>query len=161
MSDVKDQLKLSLRKFPAAVTVISLRQKNGEFCGITATAVTVMTLQPPTLISCINSESLFAGALAQASHFCINVLKQEQEAVSAACAGAIPQKDREAIGHWVSGVEGVPVLSDAQANFICRKQDINLHGTHLLVFGEVLEARAADVLAPLLYADQKYGTFSA
>lgn len=157
--NVQERMKAALRKFPAAVNVITLRKANGEFLAITATAVTVATLQPPTMLLCINRDSAFGQALQDAETLCINALTQEQTEISAVCAGAKPQHEREACGNW-RDVAGAPMLVDSQASFVCRKSEVITYGTHYLVLAEVLSVENSEASAPLIYMDRAYGTFA-
>ncbi len=159
MSDVSSDLKECLRKYPAAVNVISLRQADGSFTCITATAVTVATLQPPIMLVCVGRESAFGRAVQDVDYFAINVLAQGQVDVANAGAGSVAQEDREKIGVWEDGAERTPILLGAQANMVCRKHEVIPVGTHLMVLGEVVTANSTELVAPLLYLNRGYGAF--
>ena len=160
MDDVKASLQGALRKFPAAVTVISARRPDGMLLALTATAVTVLTLDPPTMIGCVNRKSAFAAGLDGVDAFCINVLTEAQMEVSAACAGAVPQGERDRVAAWRDGPYAVPVLADAQTSIICRKHEITVPGSHALLLGEVIAVEVAETVRPLIYLDRAYGGFS-
>ena len=149
---LKDVLKL----YPATVTVISAREPNGGLLAITATAVTVLTLDPPTMLACVNRNTLFANKIDGASHFCINVLATDQTYVSAACAGRVPQGQRETAADWTDSTDGVPMLRGALANIVCARHEANVPGGHKLMLGEVVEVSAKSGAAPLIYFDQGY-----
>ena len=159
MNATAENMKLALRKFASAVSIISLRDSDGKLFAITATAVNILTLDPPTFIACINQASSFSSVLTQVDHFSINLLSEDQIYISEACAGKLPQGERASIGTWGTCDGGVPYLEGSQASFICKKASCEVHGTHYLVLGEVLKVKGNAVNAPLIYCQQKYGKF--
>ena len=55
--ELRETFKLALRRFPAAVSVITSADQDRRH-GMTATAVTSLSLDPPSLIVCINQATL-------------------------------------------------------------------------------------------------------
>lgn len=160
-SGVRDEMIAALRKFPAPVTVVALRKKNGEFFATTATAVTVLTMDPPTMIACINRNSVIARELEQGCDFSINLLRACQQDIAKACAGGMPHEERERVSEWIHSVGGVPVLSSAQVAITCRNTQFMVHGTHDLLLGEVMDVDIGEGLESLLYVNRTFGSFAA
>lgn len=159
--NVRDDMIAALRKFPAPVTVVALRRENGDFFATTATAVTVLTMDPPTMIACINRNSVIARELERGCDFSINLLRACQQEIARACAGGLPHEERERVSEWTSGAGGVPVLSTAQVAITCRNTQFMVHGTHDLLIGEVLGVDIGDGLESLLYVNRTFGSFAA
>lgn len=158
---IKDQLRSALQKYPAAVTVIAARSENGDFYATTATAVTVVTMDPPTMLCCLNRAATLAGHLKDCTHYSINVLRVDQQAIAEACAGKLERHEREGIGQWLEVVPGAPVWAEAQVSLLCRRSNSITYGTHELLFGEVEAVRIGEGVAPLMYLNRLYGTFQA
>jgi flavin reductase (DIM6/NTAB) family NADH-FMN oxidoreductase RutF len=153
--DVADNFRRAMRGFTATVTVISL-SRDGARHGITATAVTSLSMNPPALVACINNGSRFYRSLACVTDFCVNVLRREQVAISQAFSGQNLQEERFRYGDWPSDEHGVPFLRGAQANIFCRRTQLMRFTSHDIVIGEVYATQVQADVAPLLYCDGNY-----
>src|SRR6516162_11316129 len=87
--ELRASFKLAMRRFPAAVSVITSADETRRH-GMTATAVTSLSLDPPSLIACINRTTLLHDIMLTARHFCVNVLRKDQAELSSAFSGAVP-----------------------------------------------------------------------
>src|SRR6201997_5136464 len=105
--------RLAMRRFPAAVSVITSADQSRRH-GMTATAVTSLSLDPPSLIVCINRSTLLHDVMTLGRHFCVNVLRKEQAELAAAFSGALPAEARFNLGSWLTSPEGVSYLAGAQ-----------------------------------------------
>ena len=77
----------AMRRIAATVTIVTA--DDGErYHGMTATAVTSLSMEPPSLLVCINKKAFLHDILLRAGNFCINVLHQDQAELSAAFSGA-------------------------------------------------------------------------
>jgi flavin reductase (DIM6/NTAB) family NADH-FMN oxidoreductase RutF len=60
-----------------AATVIIVTADDGErYHGMTATAVTSLCMEPPSLLVCVNQKAFLHDMLLRAANFCVNVLHQ-------------------------------------------------------------------------------------
>ena len=91
--DLRSSFKLAMRRFPAAVTVITSADQTRRH-GMTATAVTSLSMDPPSLVVCVNQSSLLHDIMLLARRFCVNLLRRDQAALSAAFSGALPPETR-------------------------------------------------------------------
>src|SRR6266852_1405794 len=123
-----------MRRFPAAVTVITT-SADGVDVGMTATAVTSLSVQPPSLLVCINRTSGFHKQIEGSGCFCVNILRVDHQEISAALGGAQPAAERFATGNWLHR-GGIPYLANAQASIFCRKSALFAHTTHSVVIGK-------------------------
>ena len=147
--------KLAMRRFPAAVSVITSADQSRRH-GMTATAVTSLSLDPPSLIVCINRTTLLHDIMQLGRHFCVNVLRRDQVELSSAFSGAIAPEARFALGTWHVSANGISYLADAQANIFCRKVAAVPYGTHTIFIGEAEGAKVQDPIEPLIYQDAQY-----
>ena len=67
------QTKLALRRLASAVAVVSCRYGDMRHA-TTATAVNAMSMNPPSMIVCVNRATTFHGAISTAKRFAINIL---------------------------------------------------------------------------------------
>lgn len=152
---VAEQLRSGLRRLGKAVVVITAWHDERRWA-MTATAVSELSMDPPSLLVCVNKSASLHGPLTAGASFCVNILHCDQLAVSNACAGKLKGEERFALGDWGAGEDGTPYLRDAQASFFCRYEKHVEHGTHAVVIGEVLSVDVAGEVDPLIYLDGGY-----
>jgi flavin reductase (DIM6/NTAB) family NADH-FMN oxidoreductase RutF len=148
------QTKLALRRLASAVAVVTCRTGQTRHA-MTATAVNAMSMQPPSMIVCVNRSTAFHAAISRASDFAINILHRNQVEISMGCGGNARGEDRFDYGAW--GQEtGVPVLTDAQARVVCTKEAKLDYGSHTIFIGRVTSIGIQGEVDPLIYVDGKY-----
>jgi flavin reductase (DIM6/NTAB) family NADH-FMN oxidoreductase RutF len=148
------QTKLALRRLASAVAVVTCRDGQTRHA-MTATAVNAMSMQPPSMIVCVNRSTAFHAAISAAGNFAINILNRSQEQISAGCGGKARGEDRFGVGGW-SEEHGVPVLPDAQARVICAKEQRFDYGSHTIFLGRVTSVGIHGDVDPLIYVDGHY-----
>ena len=156
-----DALRFSLRRVASTVHVIAVKCDDGAFFATTATAVTSVCFEPPTILVCINKTSAIRAAIEREETFTINVLSADQMDVAGFCSGGAPHHERESLFDRSERFSAAAALRNAQATLICRRASIVRHGTHSVVFGTVIEASYRAETRPLLYLDGRYGAFHA
>jgi flavin reductase (DIM6/NTAB) family NADH-FMN oxidoreductase RutF len=154
-ADISAAFRAAMRRYAATVTIVTASDGRRRH-GMTATAVTSLSLDPPSLIVCVNRKTLLHDILLSARRFCVNVLSREQADLSAAFGGAIAPEQRFELGTWTQTTDGLSVLADAQAHLFCRKVALIPFGTHSIVVGEAEEIGMREAAEPLLYRDATY-----
>lgn len=150
------QLRDGLRRLAKAVVVITCRHEGQRFA-MAATAVSELSMDPPSLLVCVNRTASLHEPLAQGADFCVNILHRGHSGISAACSGKARGEARFATGEWGAMPDGCPVLENAQASFYCRNERETMsYGTHRIVIGRVEAVRIAGEVDPLVYADGRY-----
>lgn len=152
---LQDALRNAMRKAAASVSVVSTRH-DGRRMAMTATSFCSVSLNPPSILLCVNRAASMHGALRDGARFCLNLLAEDQQALSAACGGHVPPEDRFEVGGWKEEAGGLPYVSDAQANLFCTVERLVDHGTHTIVIASVNEVKAREHGAPLVYLDGRY-----
>jgi flavin reductase (DIM6/NTAB) family NADH-FMN oxidoreductase RutF len=148
------QTRLALRRLASAVAVVSCRDRQARHA-MTATAVNAMSMQPPSMIVCVNRAASFHAAISAADSFAINILHRSQVEISTGCGGKARGEDRFGFGAW-SEEGGVPVLTDAQARIVCAKEARFDYGSHTIFIGRVIAVGMHGVVDPLIYVDGHY-----
>jgi flavin reductase (DIM6/NTAB) family NADH-FMN oxidoreductase RutF len=148
------QTKLALRRLASAVAVVTCRDGKKRHA-MTATAVNAMSMQPPSMIVCVNRSSTFHAAISRADKFAINILHRNQVEISMGCGGKARGEDRFHSAAW-DEESGVPVLPDAQARIVCAKQDRFDYGSHTIFVGRVVSIGIHGAVDPLIYVDGHY-----
>jgi flavin reductase (DIM6/NTAB) family NADH-FMN oxidoreductase RutF len=137
------------RAFPTGVTVVSVMTEDGP-AGITVNAFASVSLDPATIVVCINQTSSLVRALTIGRPFAVNVLSEDQRVI--AHRFATHGVDRFASVPFGAAPEGSPWLRDAVAVLEATLTSCTPVGTHYMCLGQVtsLEARKG---RPLLYLD--------
>jgi len=154
-TDLGDRFRAAMRRFTSTVTVITTGQA-GQRHGMTATAVSSVSMDPPSLLVCVNRGGRLFELLESCERFCVNVLHAEHVAVSRIFAEP-HSEDRFNHGKWLNSGHGVPYLGDAQVAIFCAKSLIVPYGSHSVFFGNLEDIRLRDDIAPLLYQNGAYG----
>ena len=143
----------SLSRFASGVTVLTTRSADDRDLGMTATAFSSLSLDPPMVLVCIDRAASIAPALDGLTHLAVHVLGAEQEAVSRQFA--MKEGDRFAGLAVTRGAGGVPLLPGALVRLECRISERHPAGDHVIVVAEVLAAEVAEG-EPLLYFRGRY-----
>lgn len=153
--DSKEQRRI-MGKFATGVTVIST-VVGGETWGMTANAVTSLSLDPPLVLVAIVRDSQSHEKVKQAGCFAMNILSADQEEISNRYAFSGP-KDFSGLPTETAET-GAPILSGAIGYVDCRLVEILPGGDHDIFIGEIVAGDANDG-QPLLYFDGGYKKLS-
>lgn len=154
MDDIAAQTKMGLRRLAKSVAIITTRW-NGQRYAMAATAVEGLSLDPPSLLVCINQTASLNAPLTAGAPFTVNLLAGTQAELSARCGAPWRGEERFAIGAW-SEDGPAPVLLDAQASFACLPDMITAYGTHTIVVGRIQSVSLHGDVDPLVYVDGGY-----
>ena len=146
-------LRHAFGSFPTGVTVVTTRDADGRPRGMTANAFASVSLEPALLLVCIGHGAASFAAFAQCRSFAVNVLRDDQQDVSALFASKSALKFA-GIGH-AARATGAPVLDDCLAWFDCTLHQRVGAGDHTVLFGRVQQF-AAGHAAPLGFSRGRY-----
>ncbi len=154
MTSVALALKSAMRGAAATVSVVSTRIGEDRYA-MTATSFCSVSMDPPSILVCVNQSAAMHGALTTGAGFCLNLLTAQQRHLSVACGGAASPAERFAGGDWDDHA-GTPYLPEARCNLFCRVERLIAHGTHTIVIGEVIDVNSQGASAPLVYLNGDY-----
>lgn len=147
----------AMRVQAAAVNLVTSDGPGGRV-GVTVSAMSSVSADPPLILACVNRRSPCVTTLRQNGIFCINALSAGQSHLADTFAGrpssGVPF-DFEAAS-WTTLETGAPVLVDAVANLDCVIHEIVEAGSHTIFIGRVMAAQHRNV-KPLIYCDRSYG----
>lgn len=155
LEEVEELTRLAMRKLASSVTVVTSRDDAARQA-MTATSVTSLSMEPPSLLVCINKNAALYPLLLAKHPFAVNILSRAQEDVSANCGGAKQGEDRFSDGVWDTHPDGPPILLGAQANIICDTDGFLDYGSHGIFVGKVIDIKLEEGLDPLIYVDGGY-----
>jgi flavin reductase (DIM6/NTAB) family NADH-FMN oxidoreductase RutF len=144
----KNELRRVMGHFATGVTVITTYSKEGKLHGLTANAVSSLSLDPPLLIICVDKKADSYSCFEESSVFTVNILSDEQEDLSRRFAVSGGEKF-EGVAYR-RGANGAPILSGALAHLECRLYASYEGGDHTIHLGLIEEAETREG-KPLLF----------
>lgn len=154
-----DRFRAAVRRLAAAVGIVTTDGPAGRH-GRTVSAACSVTLDPPTILVCIDRKGALAEAIRVNGGFAYNVVGRSGRDAAHVFAGSSSAEcgARFESERW-SDDGSAPRLADAEAVLTCRLAHCVDVGTHLVVLGTVVAATQSDApAAPLLYHDRAYAT---
>jgi flavin reductase (DIM6/NTAB) family NADH-FMN oxidoreductase RutF len=152
-----DEFRRVLGHFAAGVTVITTCDGNDRPTGLTASAFTSVSLEPPLVLVCIDHKSNSYPALLESGRFAVNILRTEQESISRRFASTAADKF-ESVSFRRSSL-GLPLIDGALASLECVTVTTHEAGDHTIFVGRVEQAGVANG-DPLLYYRGRYNRLS-
>ena len=135
--------------FATGVSVITALDKDGAPTGMTANSLTSVSLSPVLLAVCFQRGSWTCGAVLSSGAFVVNLLAEDQEALSSRFAR--PTEEDRFLGLEVTDSDrGIPVLPGGLGHLNCAVHEVLEGGDHLIVLGRVESGQAKEG-RPLLY----------
>lgn len=147
-----DVFRAATRELAAGVSAISCRH-SGRLAGFIAPSVSSLSVDPPSLIICVNRSSSSWPALVGAECFGVNILSSTHHELADRCSGS---GDAEAAqrfenANWVTLRTGAPLLEDALASFDCTVEEIIERYDRAIVIGRVEAVRQHGGGGALIY----------
>jgi flavin reductase (DIM6/NTAB) family NADH-FMN oxidoreductase RutF len=148
-----EEFRRALSQFASGVTVVTTRGADGHPVGLTVSAFCSVSLNPPLVLVCIDkASSSYPGFLASQA-FGVNILAEDQEALSRRFASKEPRKFEGV--PYREGIAGIPLLEGALAHLECRIVHAYEGGDHTIFVGEVERTNVREG-QPLLYFRGNY-----
>jgi len=140
-------------RFATGVTVVTTRF-DGENHGMTANAVTSLSLDPPLVLVAVDRRAGMHAALHKGQCFALNILNDTHEHLSRRFATSGPKEFADL--SVTTAVTGAPILTEALGWVDCRITEVLPGGDHDIFIGEILAGGHNEEGRPLLYFGGKY-----
>jgi len=153
-----DLFRRVMGQFVTGVTVVTTLDGNSPQ-GITVNALSSVSLDPPLVMVALDRRRFITPTVRGTGRFAVNVLGEQQQALSDCFAGAPVTPDRDAFcgAAWSPGATGLPLLDGAIATLECEVVDTYAAGDHDLFIARVdavTEPHRHPM--PLLYYRRRY-----
>jgi len=145
-----DDFKKALQLWASGVTVVTAASAKWGLQGMTVTAFTSVSAEPPQILVCLNDLAETNDGIQESQFFAVNLLSTEGQHLSNQFAGGCSQAERFANTPWQTGTTGAPVLTDSLMTLECQVVERVRAGTHWIVIGSVQNCISRDG-EPLLY----------
>jgi flavin reductase (DIM6/NTAB) family NADH-FMN oxidoreductase RutF len=144
----------------SGVAVVTTIDAEGEPRGLTTTAVTSVSLDPPLVLVCVGFDSRTLPAIRHTRRFAVNLV--HAEASELALRFASKDEDKFSISDWRPGLHGSPLFHDDAVAWIeCRVEREIEAGDHVVFIAHVEHGHATDdELRPLTYFQRQFGTWA-
>jgi len=157
-----DAFRHTVGHFPTGVTVVTTRL-DGIDHAMTASAFSSVSLEPVSVLVCVDKEARFRDAVLESGFWGVSVLstagRRAADWFATKGRPLVGQLDRFA--HHRGPVTGAALLDEALAWLECRTLAVYDGGDHDIVLGEVVDLSVGDRDgAPLVYVRGRYGTTS-
>jgi flavin reductase ActVB len=142
-----------LGHFASGVTIVTTSDADGRPTGLTASAFTSVSLDPPLVLICVSHKSQSYPSLLERGCFAVNFLRREHEEMSRRFATTRLDKF-QGVAYRMTPL-GVPILEDALAHVECVTVNKHVEGDHTVFIGRV-EGGGTTSGEPLLYYRGQY-----
>jgi flavin reductase (DIM6/NTAB) family NADH-FMN oxidoreductase RutF len=153
-----DRFRAVMGHFVTGVTVVSAFDAGRPF-GITVNALSSVSLEPPLVMVALDRRRFLTPIVRAAGRYAVNILSEDQQALSDCFAGAPVEPGRDAFcgAAWHPGETGLPLIDGAIATLECTVVETFSAGDHDLFIGRV-DALANELHhpMPLLYYRRRY-----
>ena len=145
-----DDFKKALQLWASGVSVVTTSSEKFGAQGMTVTAFTSVSVNPPQVLVCINDSADTGAGIEESQSFAVNILNADQQDLSNQFAGGTSQQQRFENTDWKAGMTGAPILNNTLMSLDCKVVEKVLAGTHWIIIGEVQDCvcRSGE---PLLY----------
>ena len=144
-----DAFRSVLGRFASGITVLTTVDGDGRDVGMTVSAFSSVSLDPPLVQATVDRTASMFDALQTAAQFSVSILASDQEALSRRFAADDSAHRFDGIG-YTRGKNGAVLIEDAIAHLECRVYARYDAGDHMIFLGEV-ERVASREARPLLY----------
>lgn len=154
---LRSDFRSAMSQAVTGVNIVTTDGPGGRY-GLTVSAVSSVSAEPPMLLVCVNQKSVAGCAIEANGSFAINVLATDQQSAAETFSGSDAHGDAYTFNEedWTTAVTKSPVLNGAVATFDCRIETVIPAATHTIFIGRV-QATRAHPGTPLLYTSRSYG----
>jgi flavin reductase (DIM6/NTAB) family NADH-FMN oxidoreductase RutF len=142
--------------FPSGVSVVTTLDDQGRPWGMTCSALCSLSPTPPTLLVCLRAESPTLGAIERRGAFVVNFLHGGARPAAELFSSPTAVPERFASVNWSAGASGPHLNEDAHAIADCRVASATDAGSHIVLFGRILDVSWRPGHPPLLYGRRQY-----
>ncbi|MEU6825506.1 flavin reductase family protein [Streptomyces atriruber] len=146
-----------MASFPTGVSVVTARDGNAEPRGMTCSSLCSLSVNPPTLLTCLRSGSPTLGAVVDSGAFAVNLLHGEADWVAALFASGAPDRWERVAWRPFGRTRSPALVEAAHAVAECTVERTHPSGDHVIVVGAVRSVERYRHGSALLYGFRRYG----
>jgi flavin reductase (DIM6/NTAB) family NADH-FMN oxidoreductase RutF len=148
-----------MASFPSGVAIVTTSTADGTPRGLTTTAVSSVSADPPTILVCVDLASRTLGALRSTRRFVVNFMAAGRSELCLLFASK--EEDKFSNVAWRATETGLPLLHE---DVLAWAECATLHeleiGDHVLFVGRVEDGGVQREHEPLMYYRRSWGVWS-
>jgi flavin reductase (DIM6/NTAB) family NADH-FMN oxidoreductase RutF len=148
-----DEFKAALGRFASGVTVVTTKDANGKLHGLTVSAFSSVSMNPPLILVCILKTTGSHSSFEESKAFVVNILDESQQQISNHFASHLD--DKFCGQHYQLNENGLPVLANCLASLECNLKHSYDGGDHTIFVGKIIRAKS-NLGKPLVYSQGNY-----
>ncbi len=149
----------ALGRFASGVTVVTAPVGTEGIAGLTASAFSSLSMDPPLVLVCVGEKSASRAAFNASPYFAVHILAESQE--DTAMAFARSGDDKASGIAWTPSVRGTPMLDDYLVALECERTEEFHGGDHAIIIGRIIDIQMSDCArAPMTYYRGKLNPFA-
>jgi flavin reductase (DIM6/NTAB) family NADH-FMN oxidoreductase RutF len=151
----------AMRRLVGGVSVITAGRDDAR-TGLTVTTAHSLSIDPPTMLVCVNRNASAWPVIRREGHFCVNILDARHQHIAERFAGrdGIKGPERYHGGRWRRFATGAFGLEDALAVIDCLVEEVIERHSHGIIIGAVQAIHGAGSGEALVYGGGRYRTLS-
>lgn len=148
-----------MSRFAGTVNIVTTDGIAGKR-GVTVSAATSVSDDPPSVLVCLNQNRLENTWFEKNGVFALNTLCGSHEKLATVFAGEghLDMDARFKTANWETIETGSPILKGARMSLDCKIVDVKKVATHLIIIGEVVGYNLDSLESALIYVDRAYKT---
>ena len=144
----------AMRKMTSTVSVVASKKDDTRYA-MTATSVVSLTLEPPSMLICINKNASIHSILSEKAKLSINILSTDQKEFSELCSNKSRENDRFKGDDW-SYQDDIPYATNSVSSLFCECKRVIDYETHSIFMCKIISLINNDSRDCLLYHNASY-----
>ena len=147
----------------ASTVAIICCEFEGVRYGLSATSVVSLSVDPPSVLTCIGQNAEAHAPMCEARAFSVSFLTASQNSISDRFAGLAGERNEQKFvgAKWIRGDLGTPVLENAAFALECEVAESYRIFSHTVIAGIVRSIWRSGEMKPLIYYNRKYSSLVA
>lgn len=149
-----EEFRSALAQFPAGVTIVTSADARLNPLGVTVSAFSSLSLDPPLILVCLRRESRTTAAIRRRRAFAVHICTSEQASLARRFGADLVEKF-DGFGYSFNA-SGVPCLDDVGLRLECTLHSDLEGGDHIILVGHVQAAPQSKEFEPLVHARRSF-----
>lgn len=145
--------------FPTGVAIVTTRTPEGRPVGLTINSFSSLSLEPPLIMWSLVNHSPSRAFFENCNYFAINIINSKQTEAALGFANS-KIEDKFALVSHADGEEGVPLINDCVATFVCENYRQYEGGDHTIFIGRVVRHSTITEHEPAVFHRGKFTRLS-
>lgn len=153
-----EAFRTGMRKLVSGVSLITSVDGTRRV-GLVATAVSSLSVDPPSLLICVNQQASAHDAIRRSGFAAVNLLRNDDLTIADSFSDSSRRSERFTRGDWKTLKTSAPILETSLVSFDCEVLETFEHHSHTIFVLNVVDVWTSNTQHDaLIYANRKYRT---